>query len=52
MLDDPADEQKGFQGAKTVLVSLTVSRAAVPSRALNAKAFASGRQPSSQQSAS
>jgi hypothetical protein len=45
MLEEAADEQKGFQGAKTVLVSSTVSPAAVRSRALNAKAVPPIRHP-------
>jgi len=36
MLEATADEENGFQGANTVLVSSTVSPAAIPRRALNA----------------
>jgi len=52
MLEATADEENGFQGANTVLVSSTVSPAAIPRRALNAKAVAPGRHPSSQLSGS
>ena len=51
-LEDTADEEKGFHFANTVLLSSTVSPAAAPSRARNAKAFAPARQPSSQLSTS
>jgi hypothetical protein len=46
MLEATADEEKGFHFANTVLVSSTVSPAAVPRRARKAKAVAPGRQPS------
>jgi hypothetical protein len=52
MLEDTADEENGFHFANTVLVSSTVSPAAAPSRARNAKAVAPVLQPSSQQSGS
>jgi hypothetical protein len=48
MLEETADGENGFQGANTVLVSSTVSPAAMPRRALNAKAVAPGRPPSTQ----
>jgi hypothetical protein len=44
--------EKGFHFANTVLVSSTVSLAAVPRRARSAKVVAPARQPSSQLSAS
>ena len=52
MLEHTADGGNGFQGANMVLVSSTVSPAAILSRALNAKAVASGRHPSNQFSGS
>jgi hypothetical protein len=48
MLEATADEEKGFHFANTVLVSSTVSPAAIPRRALNAKVVAPDRHPSSQ----
>jgi hypothetical protein len=52
MLEDTADGENGFQGANMVLVSSIVSPEAIPRRALNAKAVASGRHPSNQLSGS
>jgi hypothetical protein len=48
MLEETADGENGFQAANTVLVSSTVSPAAISSRALRANALAPGRQPSTQ----
>ena len=52
MLEETADGENGFQGANTVLVSSTVSRAAAASRALKANAVDPGLHPSSQMSGS
>jgi len=52
MLGDTADQENGFHRANTVLVSSTVSPAAMPSFPLKAKAAAPGRHPSSQLSGS
>ena len=52
MLEKTADGENGFQGAKTVLVSSTVSPAAIARRALNANAVAPGRHPTTQLSGS
>lgn len=48
MLEATADAEKAFQSANTVLVSSTVSSAAIPRRALRANALAPDRHPSTQ----